>query len=75
MTGVMYVGEQAVSDALNGEVSDMDKYIRKALAGSVVGFLSGATGLAMPGCRAEKDAGAGIRGRAPRERGDTGDFE
>ena len=31
-----------MADVLNGEVSDMDKYIRKALAGSVVGFLSGA---------------------------------
>ena len=35
-------------------VSDMDKYIRKALAGSVVGFLSGATGLAMQGAGLKK---------------------
>ena len=60
LTGVMYVGEQAVSDALNGEVSDMDKYIRKALAGSVVGFLSGATGLAMQGAGLKKTLALGL---------------
>ncbi len=60
LTGAMYVGEQAVSDALNGEVSDMDKYIRKALAGSVVGFLSGATGLAMQGAGLKKTLALGL---------------
>ena len=60
LTGVMYVGEQAVSDALNGEVSDMDKYIRKALARSVVGFLSGETGLAMQGAGLKKTLALGF---------------
>ena len=60
MTGAMYVGKQAVADVSNGEVSDMDKYIRKALAGSVVGFLSGATGLAMQGAGLKKTLALGF---------------
>ena len=43
-----------MADVSNGEVSDMDKYIRKALAGSVDGFLSEATGLAMQGAGLKK---------------------
>ena len=45
--GSLYVGEQALSDMKRGRVSDLDRYTRKALAGSVVGFLTGASGLLM----------------------------
>ena len=38
---------QALSDMKSGRVSDLDRYTRKALAGSVVGFLTGASGLLM----------------------------
>ncbi len=38
---------QALSDITSGRVSDLDRYTRKALAGSVVGFLTGASGLLM----------------------------
>ncbi len=41
-------------------VSDMDKYIRKALARSVVGFLSGETGLAMQGAGLKKTLALGL---------------
>ena len=41
------MGEQALSDIRSGRVSDLDQYTRKAVAGSVVGFLTGASGLLM----------------------------
>ncbi len=43
------MAEQAVSDAVSGRLSETEKYARKALAGSVVGFLTGASGLLMQG--------------------------
>ena len=43
------MAEQAVSDAASGRLGDTGKYVRKALAGSVVGFLTGASGLMMRG--------------------------
>ncbi len=43
------MAEQAVSDAVSGRLGDTEKYVRKALAGSVVGFLTGASGLMMQG--------------------------
>ena len=49
LAGSLYVGEQALSDVRSGRVSDLDRYTRKALAGSVVGFLTGASGLLMTG--------------------------
>ena len=49
LTGSLYVAEQAVSDAVSGRLSETEKYARKALAGSVVGFLTGASGLLMQG--------------------------
>ena len=49
LTGSLYVAEQAVSDAVSGRLGDTEKYVRKALAGSVVGFLTGASGLMMQG--------------------------
>jgi len=47
--GTWYVGTQAVADVLGGRVSSSDAYLRKALAGSAVGFFSGASSLAMAG--------------------------
>ena len=47
LAGSLYVGEQALSDIRSGRVSDLDQYTRKAVAGSVVGFLTGASGLLM----------------------------
>ena len=47
LAGSLYVGEQALSDIRSGRVSDLDRYTRKAVAGSVVGFLTGASGLLM----------------------------
>ena len=47
LAGSLSVGEQALSDIRSGRVSDLDQYMRKALAGSVVGFLTGASGLLM----------------------------
>ena len=47
LAGSLYVGEQALSDMKSGPVSDLDRYTRKAVAGSVVGFLTGASGLLM----------------------------
>ncbi len=47
LAGSLYVGELALSDIRSGRVSDLDQYTRKALAGSVVGFLTGASGLLM----------------------------
>ena len=41
LAGSLYVGEQALSDIRSGRVSDLDRYTRKAVAGSVVGFLTG----------------------------------
>ena len=49
LAGSLYVGEQALSDMKSGRVSDLDRYTRKAVAGSVVGFLTGASGLLMSG--------------------------
>ena len=49
LAGSLYVGEQALSDIRSGRVSDLDRYTRKAVAGSVVGFLPGASGLLMMG--------------------------
>ena len=49
LTGSLYVAEQAVSDAVSGRLGDTEKYVRKALSGSVVGFLTGASGLMMQG--------------------------
>ncbi len=49
LAGSLYVGEQALSDVTSGRVSDLDRYTRKAVAGSVVGFLTGASGLLMTG--------------------------
>ena len=49
LAGSLYVGEQALSDITSGRVSDLDRYTRKAVAGSVVGFLTGASGLLMTG--------------------------
>ena len=49
LTGSLYVAEQAVSDAVSGRLSETEQYARKALAGSVVGFLTGASGLLMQG--------------------------
>ena len=49
LTGSLYVAEQAVSDAVSGRLGDTEKYVRKALAGSVVGFLTGASSLMMQG--------------------------
>ena len=49
LTGSLYVAEQAVSDAMSGRLSETEQYARKALAGSVVGFLTGASGLLMQG--------------------------
>ena len=49
LTGSLYVAEQAVSDAVSGRLGDTEKYVRKALAGSVVGFLTGTSGLMMQG--------------------------
>ena len=49
LAGSLYVGEQALSDIRSGRVSDLDQYTRKAVAGSVVGFLTGASGLLMTG--------------------------
>ena len=47
LAGSLYVGEQALADIRSGRVSDLDQYTRKAVAGSVVGFLTGASGLLM----------------------------
>ena len=47
LAGRLYVGEQALSDITSGRVSDLDQYTRKVVAGSVVGFLTGASGLLM----------------------------
>ena len=47
--GTWYVGTQAVADVLGGRVSSSDAYLRKALAGSAVGFFSGSSSLAMAG--------------------------
>ena len=47
LAGSLYVGEQALSDIRSGRVSDLDQYTRKAVGGSVVGFLTGASGLLM----------------------------
>ena len=47
LAGSLYVGQQALSDIRSGRVSDLDQYTRKAVAGSVVGFLTGASGLLM----------------------------
>ena len=47
LAGSLYVGEQALSDIRSGRVSDLDQYTRKAVAGSVVQFLTGASGLLM----------------------------
>ncbi len=49
LAGSLYVGEQALSDIRSGRVSDLDQYTRKAVAGSVVGFLTGASGLFLTG--------------------------
>ena len=49
LTGSLYVAEQAVSDAVSGRLSETEQYARKALAGSVAGFLTGASGLLMQG--------------------------
>ena len=49
LAGSLYVGEQALSDIKSGRVSDPNQYTRKVLAGSVVGFLTGASGLLMMG--------------------------
>mgnify|MGYP003372960269 CR=1 FL=1 len=49
LTGSLYVGEQALSDVRSGRVSDLGQYTRKAVAGSVVGFLTGASGLFLTG--------------------------
>ena len=49
LTGSLYVAEQTISDAISGRLGDTEKYVRKALAGSVVGFLTGASGLMMRG--------------------------
>ena len=49
LAGSLYVGEQALLDIRSGRVSDLDQYTRKALAGSVVGFLTGASGLFLTG--------------------------
>ena len=45
LTGSMYVGSQALSDVLSGRLSSTDTYIRRALAGSIVGIFSGASTL------------------------------
>ena len=74
LTGSLYVAEQAVSDAVSGKLGDTEKYVRKALAGSVVGFLTGASGLMMQGQSWESSV-AGIRGRLPGERCGTGTAE
>ncbi len=47
--GAYFVAAQALTDVMSGRVSSTDTYIRKAMAGSVVGFLSGASALAMAG--------------------------
>ena len=47
LAGSLYVGEQALADIRSGRVSDLDQYTRKAVVGSVVGFLTGASGLLM----------------------------
>ena len=49
LAGSLYVAGQALSDITSGRVSDLDRYTRKAPAGSVVGFLTGASGLLMTG--------------------------
>ena len=51
-TAVMATGytmSLAISDVMSGRVSSTEDYIRKALAGSVVGFLAGASPLARAG--------------------------
>ena len=45
VSGSMYVGSQALSDVLSGRLSSTDTYIRRALAGSIVGIFSGASTL------------------------------
>ncbi len=45
VSGSMYVGTQAVTDALSGRLSSSDTYLRRALAGSIVGIFSGASTL------------------------------
>ncbi len=47
LTGSMYVGSQALSDVLSGRLSSSDTYIRRALAGSIVGIFSGASTLVL----------------------------
>ena len=42
-------GGQALSDIRSGRLSDMEWYVRQAVAGSMVGFLTGASGLLMTG--------------------------
>ena len=49
LAGSLYVGEQALLDVRSGRVSDLGQYTRKAVAGSVVGFLTGASGLFLTG--------------------------
>jgi len=44
-----YTMSLAISDVMSGRVSSTEDYIRKALAGSVVGFLAGASPLARAG--------------------------
>ncbi len=56
------MAEQAVSDAVSGRLGDTEKYVRKALAGSVVGFLTGASGLMMQGASLEKVLSLGFEG-------------
>ena len=54
LTGSLYVAEQAVSDAMSGRLSETEQYAGKALAGSVVGFLTGANGLLVQGAGLER---------------------
>ena len=44
-----YTMSLAISDVMSGRVSSTEDYIRKALAGSVIGFLAGASPLARAG--------------------------
>ena len=57
--GTWYVGTQAVADVLGGRVSSSDAYLRKALAGSAVGFFSGSSSLAMAGAGLGQHEGSG----------------
>ena len=49
LAGSLYVAEQALSDIKSGCLSDMEWYVRQAVAGSMVGFLTEASRLLMTG--------------------------